>query len=109
MDSQTRVEDAGGIAALFQALCAWLADRHDAGEELPVPHTYRVVENSWRAYRYGVRGRLVDLESGRAEPTRDRLARLLDVLEPYADRLGSRAQLVAVRALLAGNGADRQR
>ena len=109
LDSQTRVEDAGGIAALFQSLCAWLAARHDAGEELPVPRTHRVVENSWRAYRYGIHGWLVDLESGRAEPTRDRLAQLLDVVEPSADRLGSRAQLVAVRVLLAGNGADRQR
>jgi glutamate---cysteine ligase / carboxylate-amine ligase len=109
VDSQTRVEDAGGIVALFQALAAWLAARYDAGEELPVPATHRVVENSWRAYRYGVRGWAVDLETGRPEPTRDRLARLLDVLEPYADRLGSRAQLIGVRTLLAGNGADRQR
>jgi glutamate---cysteine ligase / carboxylate-amine ligase len=109
VDSQTRVEDAGGIIALFQALAVWLADRFDAGEQLPVPDTHRVVENSWRAYRYGVHGWLVDLETGRAEPTRDRLGRLLDVLEPYADRLGSRAQLVGIRTLLAGNGADRQR
>jgi glutamate---cysteine ligase / carboxylate-amine ligase len=109
VDSQTRVEDAGGIVALYQALAAWLADRFDAGEELPAPPTPRVVENSWRAYRYGVRGWLVDLETGQAEPTRDRLARLLDEVEPYAERLGSRAQLDAVRTLLAGNGADRQR
>jgi len=108
-DSQTRVEDAAGIVALFQALAAWLADRWDAGEELPAPDTYRIVENSWRAYRYGVHGWLVDLETGEPEPTRDRISRLLDELEPYAERLDSREQLVGVRTLLAGNGADRQR
>ena len=108
-DSQTRVEDAAGIVALFQALTAWLADRYDAGEELVPPPTHRIVENSWRAYRYGIRGWLVDLETGRAEPTRDRLGRLLELLEPYAERFGSLEQLLSVRTLLAGNGADRQR
>ena len=59
--------------------------------------------------RYGVRGELVDLESGRREPTRDRIARLLDTLAPTADQLGNASQLEAVGVLLAGNGADRQR
>ena len=59
--------------------------------------------------RYGVRGYLVDLDTGRREPTRDRGARLLEAVAPDADRLGSREQLEAVGVLLAGNGADRQR
>ena len=108
-DAQTRVEDAGAIAGLVQTIVAWLGDRVDRGAPPPVHESHRIAENAWRAVRYGVRGELVDLETGRRETTRDRVGRLLDALMPTADQLGNRSQLEAVGVLLAGNGADRQR
>jgi carboxylate-amine ligase len=108
-DTQTRVEDASAFVALVQALVAWLADRYDSGETLPVHETHMIKENAWRAHRYGVNGWLVDLDTGDPEPTRERLARLVSVLEPYAARFGSDESLPSTRTLLAGNGADRQR
>ena len=108
-DTQTRVEDAGAIVALVQALVAWLAERFDAGERLPSHETYWITENAWRAHRHGVRGRLVDLETGAPEPTRERLERLLTELEPVAARFDALEHVSAARALLVGNGADRQR
>jgi glutamate---cysteine ligase / carboxylate-amine ligase len=108
-DTQTRVQDAAGIVALIQALVAWLAERLDAGERLPVHETFWITENAWRAHRYGVRGWLVDLVTGEPEPARERLSRLLDTLEPYARRFRSSEQLSHARTLLAGNGSDRQR
>jgi carboxylate-amine ligase len=108
-DTQTRVEDGAAVTAVIHALVAWLADRWDAGDPLPVHESFRITENAWRAHRYGVRGWLVDLDTGEQQPTRERLARLIDVVEPYAARLGAGASLAGARALLAGNGADRQR
>ncbi len=108
-DAQTRVRDAAAIAALFQALVFRLAERHDGGEELSVHDTHRIGENAWRAYRYGVRGWLVDLDTGRPQPTRERIERLVSELEPAAEALGSSQQLEHARTLLAGNGADRPR
>ena len=108
-DTQTRVGDNGAIAALVQALVAWLALRHDAGEELPVDDYFRIRENAWRALRHGVNGWLVDLENGRREPTRERIAGLLDRLEPVAREIGAGEEIREARVLLAGNGADRQR
>ena len=108
-DAQTRVDDAAGIAALFQALVLHLAERYDSGEALPVHETHRISENAWRAYRDGVRGWLVDLDTGAPQPTRARLARLIADLEPAARTLGSSDQLEHARTLLGGNGADRQR
>jgi carboxylate-amine ligase len=108
-DTQTRVEDATAVVALIQALVAWLTDRYDEGEQLPVDPTFWITENSWRAHRYGVRGSLVDLATGKAEPVRERLARLLDELEPYAAEHGASGHLEDARTLLAGNGSDRQR
>jgi carboxylate-amine ligase len=108
-DSQTRVEDAGAIAALVQALAGWLGDRFDRDESLPVHDTHRIAENSWRALRYGIRGQLVDLDTGRPEPARQRIAALLDRLEAAGRAVGCADQFASARALLAGNGADRQR
>jgi gamma-glutamyl:cysteine ligase YbdK (ATP-grasp superfamily) len=56
-----------------------------------------------------VRGWLVDLDTGRPEPTRERIARLLKELEPAAARVDAVQHLAHARTLLAGNGADRQR
>jgi carboxylate-amine ligase len=108
-DTQTRVDDATSIVAIIQALVAMLTDRFDAGEQLPLHRTYRITENAWRAHRYGVRGWLVDLDSGKRIATRARLVQLLDEVRPYAAQFDAEGQLDAARTLLAGNGADRQR
>jgi len=108
-DTQTRIADATAIVAAIQALAAMLAGRYDAGRPLPQHPTHWITENAWRAHRYGVRGWLVDLDTGRRVATRERLAALLDELEPYAEALGAAEQLRDARALVVGNGADRQR
>jgi carboxylate-amine ligase len=108
-DTQTLIDDATSIVALLQALVVMLVARFDAGEQLPRHETYWITENAWRAHRYGVRGWLVDLDTGRRVATRERLAALLDELAPYAAEFGAEQHLRDARALLAGNGADRQR
>ena len=108
-DTQTHVADNGAIAAFVQALVAWLARRHDAGERLPIGDYFRIRENAWRALRHGVNGWLVDLETGKREPTRERIAMLLDHLVPVAREIGAEEEIREARVLLGGNGADRQR
>jgi carboxylate-amine ligase len=108
-DAQTAVEDASAMVAVVHCLAAWLARRFDAGERLPIHDSYRINENAWRGLRYGVRGTLVDLDTGDAEPTRDRLARLLDELDPIATEFGCADEVAGARTLIGGNGADRQR
>ncbi len=108
-DTQTRLEDTFAVAACCQALVAWLAGRYDSGETLASHETYRVEENAWRAMRYGVRGWLVDLDTGEPTPARDRIATLLDAITPFARQLGVEAGILTARALLLDNGAERQR
>jgi carboxylate-amine ligase len=104
-DTQATVGDAAGIAATAHALAVWLAERHDAGEALPVHDTWRIEENRWRACRYGVEGDLLDLDSGERVSARARLYGLLDALEPVAERLGCARELGAARRLVEVNGA----
>jgi carboxylate-amine ligase len=108
-DAQTYLVDTAAIAAVAQSLAAHLAELWDTGEPLAVHPTHRIRENAWRALRYGVRGFLVDLDTGTAMPTRERLLGLIQRLRASARRLGCDDELLDASALVAGNGADRQR
>jgi carboxylate-amine ligase len=108
-DTQTRVEDASAVATVIHALTAWLAERYDGGEQLPCHDTFYISENAWRAHRHGLAGSLLDLETGEQQLTRERLATLLEQLEPYGERFGATELFARARTLIAGNGAERQR
>jgi glutamate---cysteine ligase / carboxylate-amine ligase len=108
-DSQTRVDDVAGIAAVCHALVARIVGRHDAGDRLPVHDTHRIAENRWRAVRDGTGGELVDLDTGAPAATRERLRDLIGELEPYAVALGCDLELGHALALVTANGAVRQR
>ncbi len=108
-DAQTTADEAAGVLALAAGLVAWLAERYDAGEPLPVHDTIRIAENRWRALRHGLAGSLLDLDSGEQEPARERVLALIDRVGPAAERLGGAGALDHARALAARNGAERQR
>jgi carboxylate-amine ligase len=109
-DAQATVEDTRGVAAVVRALVHWLAERHDAGEALPVANTWRIVENRWLAARDGLEAQLADLETGDVRPARERWEELLEALAPTAARLGDAEAFASVRDLLRdGGGAARQR
>ncbi len=94
------VAAAAGVARFAVALVRWLAGRHDAGEALGAPETWRIAENRWMALRHGVEGTLADLETGEPRPTRARLNGLIDRLEADTGR-----PLDAARVLVERNGA----
>jgi len=97
-DAQTTAAEADGLAALIVACVRRAAAEVDAGEVPPdLPHRL-IEENMWRAIRYGLDGRLLDLGAERVEefPANEVLDRL---------RAWSGADVV----LPALNGAQRQR
>jgi glutamate---cysteine ligase / carboxylate-amine ligase len=108
-DAQITVGDAAAIAAVAQALLAWLAERHDSGDLGDPVATWRIEQNRWWACRDGVDGDLADLDTGELRPTRERLRDLLVTLEPLASRLGGSKGLIRARELVECNGAIAQR
>ena len=108
-DAQASVDDAAGVVAAVHCLAHWLAARHDAGERLPAPPTWRIAENRWRALSRGLGGELADLVTGEPATARERLRALFDDLEPAARELGCERELGFARELAESNGADRQR
>lgn len=108
-DQPATAAAAAALAAVVQALCAWLARRHDAGE-LGVPAAgVRIEENRWRALRHGLDGTFLDLETGTPQPARERLEALLTTLEPIAAELGSARAFAGAAGLLEATGSTHRR
>ena len=110
-DAVTRLEDAVAITAYCQALVKMLAERHDAGEEIPSYHRILTSENKWLAARYGLEAPVMDLATGRRNriPVSQFVRRTLKEIEPHARELGSDRELAGIGEILTrGNGADRQ-
>jgi carboxylate-amine ligase len=108
-DQQATVADTAAIAAVAHALAVVLAERHDAGEPLPVHPSWKIAENRWSAARHGLAGTLADLDSGTPAPARRRVLDLIEWLGPTAERLGCVAELGEAAALADHNGAERLR
>lgn len=109
-DDLPTLREVGLVAALSQCLVELLSTRLDRGDTLPVPHTWVVRENKWRAARHGIDAEIIVDEQGRTRPLRQSLAELVDELGPVAERLGCRPHLDVVDELLAhGPSYARQR
>ena len=66
-DAQMTAAEADGLAALIVACVRRAAEEVDAGETPPDLPARLIEENVWRAIRYGLDGRLLDLEAARIE------------------------------------------
>ncbi len=102
-DAQSSAEDSAAMAALIVACVAQAALDHDEGA-LPEPPAGRLIEeNMWRALRYGLDGKLIDLERGEEFPAAALADRLLAWTGPARTGLGIDPSPPVT------NGAQRQR
>jgi carboxylate-amine ligase len=93
--------EVGAVAALSQCLVARMDAQIDAGQELVVPHEWVARENKWRAARHGLEADIIVDETGRTEPLRQALPRLVAELEPTAEELGCAAELAGALEIMA--------
>ena len=109
-DVCTRVDEAVSIAAILQAIIAKLWKlRRDNMTFRVYPGTL-IEENKWRAVRYGLDGKLIDLGKNRELPARELVQELIEwFIDDVLDELGSRREVeYAFRILKEGTSADRQ-
>jgi glutamate---cysteine ligase / carboxylate-amine ligase len=109
-DVCTRVDEAVCIAAILQAIVAKLWKLRRDNMTFRVYPTALIEENKWRAVRYGLDGRLVDLGKDQELPARALVRELLEwFVDDVLDELGSRKEVqYAFRILEQGTSADRQ-
>jgi glutamate---cysteine ligase / carboxylate-amine ligase len=108
-DMPMRLDETITIAALCQAVVAKLWRLHEAN--LSFRHYTRalIMENKWRAARYGIEGKLIDFGKQKEVPFPHLINEIIEFVDDVADELGTRQELSYVyRILEQGTGADRQ-
>ncbi len=108
-DIPMRVEETLAIAALIQATVAKLYKLHSKNLSWRDYGRALIMENKWRAARYGIDGALIDFGTETEVPTRALMLEYLDFVDDVVDELGSREEVNHIRWILEhGTGADRQ-
>jgi carboxylate-amine ligase len=103
-DIPLRAEETVAIAALIQATAVYLYKLHEANQDFRQYARPLLMENKFRAVRYGLDGKLIDFGRQQELPLR-----YLALIDPVVDELGSREAIDGVRKIMAtGTGADRQ-
>jgi carboxylate-amine ligase len=102
-EAQTSAEESTALAGLAVACVAQAAIDYDEGAAPPPPPQRIVDENLWRAIRYGLDGRMIDVERREEFPTAATGDRLLAWTAP------ARLALGIDPVLPARNGTQRQR
>lgn len=108
-DVPMRADETIAIAALIQATIAKLYKLHAANQGFRLYRRALIMENKWRASRYGLDGKIVDFGKEKEVPVRDLIAEYLHFVDDVVDELGSRQEIGYIRRILdEGTGADRQ-
>ncbi|MGH7162579.1 MAG: carboxylate-amine ligase [Planctomycetota bacterium] len=108
-DCVMRVDEAIAIAALCQALVAKLWILHKNNLSFRLHRRALIMENKWRAARWGVEGSLIDLGKMSEVPAPVLMGELLDFVDDVVDELGVRSEVRYVKEIvMGGTGADRQ-
>jgi carboxylate-amine ligase len=108
-DIPMRLDETVTIAALVQAICAKLYKLRIQNLGFRRYRRALILENKWRASRYGIDGKLIDFGKEVEVPFRSLVAEMLEFVDDVVDELGSRKEVNAVNWILEnGTGADRQ-
>ena len=108
-DICTTIDEAVCIAALFQAICAKLVKLRRQNMSWRNYRYLHIIENKWRAVRYGIDANMVDFGREEEMPFPVLIEELLDILDDVVDDLGSRKEVEYVKTILEkGTSADRQ-
>jgi carboxylate-amine ligase len=108
-DIPMRLDETIAIAALIQATVAMLWNLHAANKSYRIYGRALIMENKFRASRYGLEGKLIDFGKEEEVPMRDLVLEYLELIDGVVDELGSREEINYIHEMLRmGTGADRQ-
>lgn len=101
-------EESVSIAALVQAIAAKLFLLYRRNLSFRLYSRSLVMENKWRAVRYGLEGKMIDFGKQKEVPTRDLVRELLFFIDDVVDDLDSREHINRIYDIL-DNGTAAQR
>ena len=108
-DVPMRVDETIAIVALIQATLLKLYKLHLMNQDFRPYSRALIMENKWRALRYGLDGQLIDFGKKTEVPMRSLMMEYLEFVDDVLDELGSRDEIAYIHHILQhGTGADRQ-
>src|SRR6185503_15796203 len=108
-DIPMRLSETIALTALIQATVVKLYRLHEKNQGWRLYSRALLMENKWRAARYGIDGLLIDFGQEREVSERALIGEYLDWVDDVLDELGSRKAIEGIRWILEhGTGADRQ-
>ncbi len=108
-DMPLRADETIAIAALIQATVVKLWKLHSVNQSFRLYGRALLMENKWRAARYGIEGKMIDFGKETEVPVRDLIYEYLHFIDDVVDELGSRSEINHIHRILEnGTGADRQ-
>jgi carboxylate-amine ligase len=108
-DAQMRIDEVICLAAFFQAVTYKLWKLYDRNQGWRTYRKALIDENKWRAARFGLDGKLLDLGKRIEIPTADLLVELLEFVDDVVNELGVKDEILYVYEILRRRtGADRQ-
>jgi carboxylate-amine ligase len=108
-DIPLRAEESVAIAALIQATALTLWKLHESNLDFRQYSRALLMENKFRAVRYGLDGKLIDFGKEQEIPERDLIMEYLRFVDDAVEELGSRNAIKTIYSMLErGSGADRQ-
>src|SRR5580765_158053 len=108
-DVPMRLDETVTLAALFQAICVKLFRIRTQNLGWRRYRRALILENKWRASRWGIDGKLIDFGKETEVPFRELAKEMLAFVDDVVDELGSRQEVERINWILDnGTGADRQ-
>ena len=108
-DICTFLDDGVAIAALYICICRMLYRLRRENQRWRSYAQFLIMENRWRAQRYGIHEHLIDFGRSELVPFANLLEELLVLVREDAEALGCRKELAHLRTILKrGTSADRQ-
>jgi glutamate---cysteine ligase / carboxylate-amine ligase len=108
-DLCTNVDDAVCCAALFQALVLKHYKMRKDNISFRRYPINMIDENKWRAFRYGIDGKMIDFGREEELPTKELITELVAFVDDVVDDLGSRKEVEhALKIIERGSSANQQ-
>ncbi len=108
-DLPIRADETIALAALIQCTVAKLYKLYSMNQGFRLYRRSLLMENKWRAARYGLDGKLIDFGKQEEVPERQLVLEYLAFVDDVVDELDCRNEINYIRTILEqGSGADRQ-
>ncbi|MBL8007846.1 MAG: carboxylate-amine ligase [Ignavibacteria bacterium] len=108
-DVQMNINETIALAALIQAVVVKLHKLIQQNLGFRIYERALMMENKWRAARYGIHGKLIDFGKQEEVPFTSLVRELLEFIDDVVDELGSREEINYIFKMIElGTGADRQ-